>query len=79
MESEHQRELQRQAVKRGFYFKPFIPLQITGDFFFQEPSAVEQLAAIADPNSDAARRVRAWEEAKEQERVITESVDYWPP
>lgn len=71
-------DLLRQALKRGFYYKPFVPLQVTGTFFNPEPSVVDRLAAKADPAGEAARRVREWEEVKAAEDRLQESIEYKP-
>jgi len=39
---------------------------------FEEPSAVDQLAAIADPEGEAARRVREWREWREWRSLINQ-------
>jgi hypothetical protein len=38
---------------------------------FSAPSAVDRLAAIADPDGEAARRIKEWEEGRENMRNIT--------
>jgi len=77
-EREADKKLWKEAVERGFYYKPFVPLQITANFFAQEPSAVDRLAAKADPAGEAAKRVREWEEAKAVEDRFRASVRYEP-
>lgn len=50
----------REAMAQRFYHQPYIPLQVTPTVFGVEPSAVDRLAAVADPDGEAARRVAEW-------------------
>ena len=60
--AEAERKRWLEAMKRGFVYSPFIPLQTTLTILGVEPSAVDQLAAVADPDGEAAQRVKEWEE-----------------
>jgi hypothetical protein len=52
---------------------PDQPLDVS--YFFGEPSAVDRLAAIEDPDGEAAQRVKAWEDAKEMMANLTKASD----
>jgi hypothetical protein len=60
--AETERQLWLEAMKRGFVYAPYIPLEVTPTFLGVEPSAVDQLAAVADPEGEGAQRVKEWEE-----------------
>lgn len=56
----------------GFFYRPFIPLQVTGTFLEHEPDVVEKLAAVTDPALKAKHK-RA-DEARERFQSVMDGV-----